>query len=318
MTRALDDQEEDCDKSLLRNRATPATNQNQCRRTTIYERGRSRGRTHTADIRLNRTGVVTGQREFIQAAHLCPKAENDWYKENGMRAYANRPPDQITENSTNDAISLRDDIGRAFDSAFFVIVRKQGRWVAHFWKRTVEIGRMYHNCLLNIHPAVHPCFLLARFAWSLFPLLSSFVQEKQKRRIRVYTTVEGEQEDIEANEGDILNIIKDKAQSETSTSLRKRVCDGGPQSDSGLASTSSVVPHNVNPFAMGAQEYARTWELRKRPSDPNLICCDYDEADKAATQGKDVSKYLCSQCLGVEARDEVMEELEFDPWVIVG
>jgi hypothetical protein len=282
--------------------------------------------------------VVTGQREFIQAAHLCPKAENDWYKENGMRAYANRPPDQITENSTNDvanAISLRDEIHRAFDSAFFVIVRKQGRWVAHFWKRTVEIGRTYHNRLLNIHPAVHPCFLLARFAWPLFPLLSSFVQKKQKRRIRVYTTVEGEKEDIEANEGDILNIIKDKAQSETSTkrkqtsavnedSLCKCVCDGGPQSDSGLASTSSVVPHNVNPFTMGAQEYARIWELREkylldqRPSDPNLICCDYDEADKAATQGKDVSKYLCSQCLGVEARDEVMEELEFDPWVIVG
>ena len=38
MTGTLDDQEEDCDKSLLRNRATPATDQNQCRRTTIYER----------------------------------------------------------------------------------------------------------------------------------------------------------------------------------------------------------------------------------------------------------------------------------------
>ena len=185
-----------------------------------------------------------------------------------MRAYANRPPDQITENTTNDvanAISLRDDIHRAFDSAFFVIARKQGRWVAHFWKRTVEIGRTYHNRLLNIHPAVHPCFLLARFAWSLFPLLSSFVQKKQKRRIRVYTTVEGEQEHIEANEVDIINIIKDKAKSETSTkrkqtsvnedSLRKRVCDGGPQSDSGIARTSFVVPHNANPFAMGAHVF---------------------------------------------------------------
>ena len=38
MTGTLDDQEEDCDKSLLRNRATPATDQNRCRHTTIYER----------------------------------------------------------------------------------------------------------------------------------------------------------------------------------------------------------------------------------------------------------------------------------------
>jgi len=35
MTGTLNDQEEDCDKSLLRNRATPATYQNQCRRTSI-------------------------------------------------------------------------------------------------------------------------------------------------------------------------------------------------------------------------------------------------------------------------------------------
>jgi hypothetical protein len=32
MTGTLDDQEEDCDKSLLRDRATPATDQNQRRR----------------------------------------------------------------------------------------------------------------------------------------------------------------------------------------------------------------------------------------------------------------------------------------------
>src|SRR6202030_2111217 len=46
MTGTLDDQEEDCDKSLLRNRATPATDQNQCRRTTIYERS-ARSRSHS-------------------------------------------------------------------------------------------------------------------------------------------------------------------------------------------------------------------------------------------------------------------------------
>ena len=34
----LDDQEEDCDKSLLRNRATPATDQNPNRGTSIFER----------------------------------------------------------------------------------------------------------------------------------------------------------------------------------------------------------------------------------------------------------------------------------------
>src|ERR1700727_1266729 len=39
----LDDQEEDCDKSLLRNRATPATDQNRGRRTSIYEMSVRRG-----------------------------------------------------------------------------------------------------------------------------------------------------------------------------------------------------------------------------------------------------------------------------------
>jgi hypothetical protein len=68
--------------------------------------------------------VISGPREFIRAAHLCPRAGND--RSTCMSAYASCA-EQLNDNSTNgpaNASSLRDDIYRAVDGAFFVIVRR--------------------------------------------------------------------------------------------------------------------------------------------------------------------------------------------------
>ena len=81
-----------------------------------------------AVLQRDSTCLVTGQRDCMERAHLCPYSERKWFTNNHMSKYnTNRklPPDQSTDNVSN-AIALRYDIHAAFDSQIFAIVSKQG------------------------------------------------------------------------------------------------------------------------------------------------------------------------------------------------
>jgi len=130
-----------------------------------------------AVLRRDKTCVISGQRDCVERAHLCPRSEVDWFDKNGMAQYnmnGQLVRDAVIDDITN-AIALRSDLHTTFDAAKFVVVPKQDAWVAHFTHLTNDLGKLYHNTAVAIDKEVSANCLLARFAWAIFPLVSKFL-----------------------------------------------------------------------------------------------------------------------------------------------
>lgn len=139
-----------------------------------------------AVINRDRSCIVSSYRDYIERAHLCPRHELDWFRKNGMRRYNARldiSGDFITDDIAN-ALAMRADIHRAFDDCKFILTRKRGEWAIHFLEQTYDLGRMYHNQTVKL-VGVSPEFLLARFAWAIFPLVKAFVEQGPERVVKV-------------------------------------------------------------------------------------------------------------------------------------
>jgi hypothetical protein len=70
--------------------------------------------------------AISKHRDYLERAHLCPRNEQDWFRENGIRKYnaqGDISGDLMTDDMAN-AISLRPDLHRAFDDCKFAIARK--------------------------------------------------------------------------------------------------------------------------------------------------------------------------------------------------
>lgn len=93
----------------------------------------------SAVIARDRCCSLSGYRDLLERAHLCPRSEIDWFQTNGMDQYNNQlelPGDVITDDMAN-AIALKMDLYKALDQSHFVIVRKRGQWVAHFLRKDI-------------------------------------------------------------------------------------------------------------------------------------------------------------------------------------
>lgn len=135
----------------------------------------------------DRACAISKHRDCIERAHLCPKNELDWFRENGMRKYNTRRDisgDLSTDDMAN-AIALRPDLHRAFNDCKFAIARKDGQWSAHFLETTNELGSMYHNRPVEIAAGISAEFLLARFAWAIFPLVKAFMEQGPERLVKL-------------------------------------------------------------------------------------------------------------------------------------
>ncbi|EGX87738.1 hypothetical protein CCM_09360 [Cordyceps militaris CM01] len=129
---------------------------------------------------------ITGCQEGVQTAHVCPRAEEDWYLRNGMSRY-NYGNSDSAHNIAN-VLLLRADLHIAFDKPGFVFVPKPSisgesqKFVFHCVEPSPEFGYLYHNRVTQ-GLRVSEELLFARLAWSIFPLLSSFLKSKIPRRL---------------------------------------------------------------------------------------------------------------------------------------
>ncbi|KAH8589098.1 hypothetical protein B0O99DRAFT_692824 [Bisporella sp. PMI_857] len=153
---------------------------------------------------------ITGHREVLQIAHVCPQAEEDWYLRNGMPRY-NAGNTESVDNPAN-ALLLRADMHIAFDKPSFVLVPKPvnvelQQFVLHLFEPSREFESLYHNRAMQ-SLEVNVEFLFARFAWTIFPLLASFLKCKVQRRLRLSTTIN------EANSAEMTPIFASAEQCE--------------------------------------------------------------------------------------------------------
>lgn len=176
--------------------------------------------------------LMTGSRDCVERAHLCPKSQSSWYEANGMDHYnenRNLAGDSVTDDISN-AIALRSDIHTLFDSGSFVIVPKELRWVAHFCRFTNTIGSLYHNTPLEMALDVSPEHLLVRFAWTVFPYVKKFMEMDLDRSVRLLIKEDG--------------VIKEVVQTMKGNDLKERRRSESPKKRK--AASTSAQEHQVS------------------------------------------------------------------------
>ncbi|KAI0199081.1 hypothetical protein F4808DRAFT_219605 [Astrocystis sublimbata] len=145
---------------------------------------------------------ITDLRIGLEQGHVIPSAQKWWFVENDMARYSHSLSDTVRINQPDNLAILMGNILTAFENRAFVIIPKPSdtpsllsprphKFAAHVISTTVEgmdLASSYHN--VSIHDeyirSICPEFLLARFAWALFPYLQSFLFEhKDERQLSV-------------------------------------------------------------------------------------------------------------------------------------
>ncbi|KAK3363607.1 hypothetical protein B0T25DRAFT_469841 [Lasiosphaeria hispida] len=143
---------------------------------------------------------ITNAGYAVEEAHLVPKEERAWYRENEMERYGVGLPD--IDNKAN-LLPLRKDIHYSFDTRWFVIVPKMvttdsslqasPQYVTHIISQSAaELWPTYHTTIVeSIHPRSQ-AYLFARFAWAILFRVKLFVIAGEPRHvIRVARTPAG-------------------------------------------------------------------------------------------------------------------------------
>lgn len=197
-----------------------------------------------------RDGVccVSSFHDGLDRAYLVPQAEKEWFQQNNTQEYnstlglANRYWLDDIANS----ITLRRDIHWEFDMGTFAIVRKSGKWVNHFLKPTNEYGTMYHNREVSIDASVSPHFLLAWFAWAIFPFVTCLVPVRSASGGVILEGGRGEQWGQEENEGSETPDTLSEAFSEAALAFKQDNNRQLPEPPTCLDTFNRTVDHNMS------------------------------------------------------------------------
>ncbi|KAL8935126.1 MAG: hypothetical protein Q9216_005576 [Gyalolechia sp. 2 TL-2023] len=187
----------------------------------------ARTNTTTAVLARDQKCLVSGHKDIMERAHLCPQKEISWFRLNNMGQYNQNDLLSSTwqTDDMSNLIALREDIHTAFDrQRMFVLVPKQGIWMTHFLQPSHILGPMYHNVRAQLNDEVACEHVLARFAWAIFPLVQAFVQQGPRRFIRALVTDDNGY-GVEVNESMDLATITQRffPSRERSQSPKKRV-----------------------------------------------------------------------------------------------
>ncbi|KAK1139456.1 hypothetical protein N8T08_000735 [Aspergillus melleus] len=151
------------------------------------------------DIRCRLTNHVEG----TECAHLIPKNQSIWFQRNMMSRYCRlpRPGCDPVDNPRN-VLLLRSDIHSSFDVKRFAFIPKPAcapvnnselppdlstNYVVHLFNspEPYELAALYHNVSLQPISGIAPEYLFARFAWTLFQYIPTFLQAGVPRRLAV-------------------------------------------------------------------------------------------------------------------------------------
>ncbi|KAF8858817.1 hypothetical protein BDZ45DRAFT_689813 [Acephala macrosclerotiorum] len=263
--------------------------------------------------------------DYFESAYLVPRAEADWFEANGMGEYNLSQTllgDWMLDDVRN-SIALRKDIHSAFDDRKFVIVPKQSKWVVQFIGRTNSLGDDFHNTHISLK-GVSSQFLYARFAWTIFAFLSSFLNAHISRELLVrlpngqeaakkYTFEEIKAEFLPRSRSASPRKRKMTIPEEVQFTT-KRVClernarrAVGTNQQDNSAYTSLTYTGTSLPGVCSSKSSAQLnidwqeWIRSRRPSDPSLYCCDYNKAEAESREGipgkpEWGGAYLCDQC----------------------
>ena len=93
---------------------------------------------------------------------------------------------ELTIDASSNLIPLRADIHWLWDQLEFFCAKFSGL-VAHVSSGNPELLKLYHNVKLQPVPSVAVEYLFARFAWALFPSISTSLQTSVSRLLSLST-----------------------------------------------------------------------------------------------------------------------------------
>ncbi|TKA64736.1 hypothetical protein B0A49_11887 [Cryomyces minteri] len=163
---------------------------------------------------------ITNHIEGTECAHLVPRSEKAWFERNMMARYGRMRPGLDFIDNPRNVVLLRSDIHTSFDSKRFAFVPKPAlavpsvsvssdatpsttspptttssatasstarsyAFVTHVFSSPDphELTCLYHNVALQTLTGIVPEYLFARFAWTIFPFVSMFLQAGIPRRL---------------------------------------------------------------------------------------------------------------------------------------
>jgi hypothetical protein len=181
------------------------------------------------DISCRLTATVEG----TEHAHLVPRTEGDWFRQNTMFQYGVAPRPEIKPiDVPRNALLLRSDIHTVFDQRRFAITLKPlpaatNGPVTHclavhlfFPGLSEQFVKLYHRVAIQPLHGVAPEYLFARFAWTVFAYSAQFLQQGVKRVL--YIVLDGETSEQEVNGDQCTQLYLSRKSRSLSPPKRKR------------------------------------------------------------------------------------------------
>jgi hypothetical protein len=138
---------------------------------------------NTRDVTCRMTKAIS----LTQTSHVVPQTEVEWFVRENMSQYNVNGSSKV--NDERNAMLLRAELHIGFDQKVFVFVPKPDdtgsmHLVAHVLQDYGDIEHAYHNCPL--HPTgVDINMFYARFAWSIFGTIDTFLIGSERRRLKL-------------------------------------------------------------------------------------------------------------------------------------
>ncbi|KAI9861207.1 MAG: hypothetical protein M1813_005380 [Trichoglossum hirsutum] len=252
---------------------------------------------------------ISAHFDASECAHLVPRNEIDWFKKNGMVRYNQNKflIGQYLLDDVGNAILLRKDLHSLFDDRKFAFVPKpvggSADYVSHGLLWTSEFNRLYHNTILHPIPGVRPEFLLARFAWSIFPAILPFLYGG-KDRLLIYLKDLGPGgwvvESVDADRCE-LTILSQKSRSSSPEKRQKSNSETDSQSEGDV---------NTYPGHSRVLKLKQEWLKKQRPEgfkQPWEIDRDKNYKEWLLSSGVEI---MDSDSEGHDGEMEVEEQLE--------
>ncbi|KAK8149670.1 hypothetical protein G3M48_006098 [Beauveria asiatica] len=229
--------------------------------------------------------AISGCLTMLQTAHVCPKAEEEWYLRNGMSRYCSRRSAGL-EDPVN-VLRLRADLHIAFDKPYFVFVPKADgvgsqQFVLHVVEPCVEYQHLYHNQKIQQQREVCVELLFARFAWTIFPLVADFLKGKVRRRLRLMTTSKDDGTKVApffASAEQCENLVMRRSKSRNTTSKKRARLEDSAQYEVTDASLEDSVKDEVTDASLEDS-------VKDEVTDASLEDSVKDEVTDASLEGK--------------------------------
>jgi hypothetical protein len=139
---------------------------------------------------------ITNRKLEVDNAHVIPVSEKLWFTNNEMEEYGDLSgrSGEIIADSFANLLRLRCDAHRLWDKLNFSIVPRndtsaenRAAWFTQALGDDEELHQYWHCQKLESLAGRPPQYLLARFAWDIFPKLHSFLQAGQERQLTTWT-----------------------------------------------------------------------------------------------------------------------------------